>query len=76
MGVCQISLCDTGKRSTEAGESGIGSFRIKWVCLDKYVKVFGGARLRMKGDSVASDDQVLNVVGVEERQEFFEVVEH
>ena len=35
-----------------------------------------GVRLRLKRHRITSDDQIFNLLGVEDGQEFFEVVEH
>ena len=39
-------------------------------------QVFGSAGLGVERNSVPADDEIFNAVGVEDRQEFFEVVEH
>jgi hypothetical protein len=46
------------------------------IWFDEEVNIVGRPWLRVKGDSVTTDNQILNFLGVEDGQEFFEVVEH
>src|SRR5262249_6123736 len=46
------------------------------VRLHQNIQVLGSTRLSMEADGIAADDQVFNVVGVEDAQEFFEFWEH
>jgi hypothetical protein len=46
------------------------------IGLNEEVEILRRTRLRMKGNRISADDKIPNVVGVEGRQEFFEVVEH
>src|SRR5260370_12139521 len=43
---------------------------------NKQIDVFRRPRLGMEGHSIAAYDQVLNILGMEDGQEFFQVVEH
>ena len=58
--VSKIVLVDIRKRGSEICERRIGRFRIRRVCLDEDVQVFGRAGLRMKGDRVTANNEILN----------------
>ena len=49
------------------------SFGVIWMDADPHIQIGSGARISVKGDGISSDDQILNAVGVEQLQEFFEV---
>jgi hypothetical protein len=54
----------------------INGFPVFSVWFDQEVDVLGGSRLPVKRDRIAAHNQVFNPSGVEDGQEFFEVVEH
>jgi hypothetical protein len=68
----RIALCWRSK----ARKCGVRGSGILWIGFDEDVEIFSGARLGVEGNGVASDDEVLNAVGVEGPQQFFEVGEH
>jgi len=74
--VRKIALADPTKRRTECGQGCVGRARVCRVGFDEKVHILCRARLRVEGNGIAANDKVFNAVGVEDRQEFFEVVEH
>ena len=74
--VAQFFQADIFEGSTEAGQRRIDRFRVGQIRFNEDLKVLGGTRLRMERNCVPADNQIHNAVGVEARQEFFEVVEH
>jgi len=75
LGIRKVVNGNVGEGSTEAGQRRIGRLRVLRVRLDEQIEVFGRAGLRVKRNRVAVDHEIFNAVGVEDRQEFFEVVE-
>ena len=61
---------------TKAGQRRKRGSRVGCVCFNEQVDILGGAGLRMKRDSLAAHNKIFNAVGVEGRQEVFEVLEH
>ena len=66
----------TLKCCSEFGEGSIGRLRVYRVCLNENVHVPRKARLRVKDDSITSDDEVLNAMGMEGGQKVFVVLVH
>ena len=75
-GIRKIVNGDVAEGSTKVGKRRIGRFRVRRVRLDEQVEVLSRAGLRVERNRVPTDNQLLNAVVVEDRQEFFEVVEH
>jgi hypothetical protein len=72
----EVFGCQAIEGCAELAQRVIDRPRVFGVWFDEEVDIFGGAWLRVKRDSLATNDQILNFLGVEDGQEFFEVVEH
>jgi hypothetical protein len=57
----------------EGGEDPLGVLRIRF---DEDIKIPGETRCPMKGQRIPPDDHILNVVGVEQREQLSEVWLH
>jgi hypothetical protein len=74
--VGKITNADALERCAEFRQCRLDGLCIDRIRFNQNIEIFRRARLRMEGDSVAANDQILNAVGVEDRQEFDEVWEH
>src|SRR5258708_29946568 len=74
--VGEIRRSEAGKRSAELAQSAKFPRRIVLTRLDPDIQIFRVAWLRVQHHGVSAYNQVLNVVGVEKTQQFFEVGVH
>lgn len=74
--VREISDRNPFKGCAKGNQSIPDGLRVLRIRSDENIEVFGRAGLRVQRYRVASDDQVLNAVGVEGPQQFSEVWEH
>src|ERR1017187_3427312 len=74
--LCEILRSESFHWRAEFRQSGIDRLRVVGGGLNQQIDIFRGARLRVERYGVAPHDKVLNAMGVEDGQEFVEVLEH
>jgi hypothetical protein len=74
--VCEVFGADVLQRRTELGTGGIHRLRIGRINFYEKIEIVGKAWLRVKDDSVASHNEVLNAMGMEGGQKVFVILEH